>query len=404
MESPEIYVVASEDPWPPINGVRRKLANLLEGLMCFARIRLAVLDDPHGPSEVAGLDVQYLGIGARPRLLSAKEDRNCERIVRKWLAQWDPCGTHANHSPTVSPIYHADTLAVGWATRRTARQLTAVGFRTVVSINDSLSHQLASEDAESPLQVAVRRSRVLAARVLERRVSSAYSFIDVVSWAEHDALISLQIRNARCIPIGVSDSPCVGEPLSASYQVGIMSSLSGRFGEDVQHFIEGPWRRVRQRYPKWRLLLVARHAAASPDFRQCVEQDDSIVWKDSVEDVCGHFLRECMVAVVPQRAALGISNKTLEAAGAGVPVVGLASAATVREASGAAWIHVARSLGEMDALLISVLLREMRETGAVRRTRRESFAWPNREQVGAKYLSDDAVPSKNGPLEARHNP
>lgn len=378
MGKPRLLIVTSECPVPAHNGVRAKVAMLLEGLRGLADVDLVVYSESAADRRELRLrwpwvqSVYWVATGPKSRSLDP---------LRRYESRF-PASIFNDLSLRTYDGVHLDTMALG--------HLAAIceGRPTIWSINDSYSRSLRL--APGPGVLGSLRSRIsvpVLARY-ERRTSASVLHVDVVSRLEQEYLAKIGVTNVRVLPL-----PRDRRGMSGVRQVGkapvicMLGSFTGRMGRDSLDFLGEGWPLIRAAHPQCRVRVVGR---VGDDYRSALEElqavDDRVQVWGYVEDLDAAFT-DVALTVAPFGASLGMSTRALDSLQNGLPVVGGETLSSLPSEWSERAYYLRPGGGRSQAECVTRLLDDPLLYSAASASAIQMMEeWPTPRDIAARYL------------------
>lgn len=371
-------------PFPPFGGVQRKAFDLSRALSHFADVTIGIVRRPQGSSSQSVLDRGVLYEPTWPvSIVVLTRSASVDRRARLGRFTRYQASDLAGLDTARYDIVHIDTLLLGYS----VSSLMMKKAQTVLSINDSLMRmewQRAGR-VKGLARRSVQAARALAAGGLEFALSRKFDFVDVVSEGEARSLRRIGVRNVRVVPIGRPEIDPTAGVSSGRLRFGIMSPLRGENGAWVEQCLRMSWPGIHAKTGGV-LRLVGSLDGVEDSVLSAVRGAPSLSLSENVVSLSEYY-GGIDVALVPTRSSTGISNKTLEAVTAGVPVVAMEAGRTVEarlDTSAALQVHS----NWADFTRGAVELAEAWDRGADRHALSLQWlaGWPSWRQVARQYL------------------
>ena len=315
-----VLVVASEAPWPTLNGIRTKLAGLL-GALPLSWDLLSPDVDPRHTLPGSGNNWISVPTPAHPRapwraLVRGLIPANLRIPEGEVLRQTEKLLADGARYKQV----HLDTIATIHLARPLRELLRSYGNAAPVicSINDSYSLLLGGKSLE------MTPSKALYAKFIgnyERRFLPSADAVDVVSERDLDWL-RRRVPGAatRLVPLGVDAAMFAGPRGQADWDVLYIGSLApGGSFRCVERMFEEVIPSVVDRLGPVRIALAGPVADSSIATRIATLPATYLGFAEPLPGL----LRSARLLVVPSDQQAGTPTKALQAMSAGTPVVGM---------------------------------------------------------------------------------
>ena len=326
----KILFITSDIPYPPTNGIRIVLYNILKLLAPEHTLSLMVLtDEPH---KVKEQDVELLrtlceevtvcSLKKRARVdiainavLRSKlffveryRDKSFQNLVDRKIESWAP------------DVVHFDMIRMSQYGLSIDPQVPKIA-----SINDSYALTAENEQKNLPWKrwpmKLYKYVQVFFTKRYESKVLSLYDCCHVVSAVDGQYLNKLNAAiNIKVIANGVDET--LLEPLGqrqqdACQKILFISRVAGM--SHLEEFLIHSWSTIKQEVKQAEVLVAGN--MPSPKLRQIAEKIGGVSFLGFVPDLKEFYLSG-MISVVPIRKNHGILNKALEAMAMGLAVAG----------------------------------------------------------------------------------
>jgi len=326
-----ILFLSAWHPWPPDNGVRIRVSQLLRALAARHEVSLVSMAGEPGAPDAAGLVT--LGLCRRAVIL----DRPAFRSTRlgRWTGLLSPMPSHLFAGQSREMARTADAILATTPVDLVIASTTAVAQlasrlpapRRVLEEHNFLGRMMRDQLDAAPTSLARARAWATWRKDIawERRLFRRFHLVTMVSDADRDAVRAMGCATTRVevVPNGVDAAACAavraapGVPAAADTII-----YPGALGYSANHdavswFASQVWPRVRQGRPQARFLVTGRTAGVDTAVLTAVP---GLTFTGYLPDV-RPTLASAQVCVIPLRQGGGSRLKVLEAMALGVPVL-----------------------------------------------------------------------------------
>lgn len=326
-----ILFLSAWHPWPPDNGVRIRVSQLLRALAARHEVSLVTMAGEPGAPEAPGLVA--LGLCRRAVIL----DRPPFRAPRlgRWIGLLSPMPSHlfADRSPEMARaargILAAAPVDLVIASTTAVAQLASrlPVPRRVLEEHNFLGRMMRDQLDAAPTPQARARAWATWRKDIawERRLFRRFDLVTMVSDADRDAVRAMGCASTRVevVPNGVDAAACAAVRAAPSVPPAADTVIyPGALGYSANHdavswFADQVWPQVLARRPGARFLVTGKTDGV----------DTSGLAAIAGLRLTGHLpdvrptLAAAQVCVIPLRQGGGSRLKVLEAMALGVPVL-----------------------------------------------------------------------------------